>query len=346
MLWFVGTGVSGYGSISVEGLEVLECADTVYLEQFTSPIGAADIRRIRGRVKGEFKTAKRWMVEDGGEILRNAREGTVVLLSYGDPYVATTHAELRTRAAREKILTRTVHGSSAVTSVVGECGLHHYKVGRVATVMEDPGSAATPYWIIHRNLVAGSHTVLLLEYDQERDFFLDPGAALSRLLDAEGGQRRGVIGPDTFAVVASRVGSDGQRIVSGRVSRLKETGFGEGPHAIIVPGRLHFTETDALRALTECMDGPEDNSDAAKSIPAQMIERYVPMVREALKEVAPRCRGSAELESVLENAELYIRDAERFLQEDGKEDVAVLCIGYADGLVDALRIAKGMDPKM
>ena len=29
-----------------------------------------------------------------------------------------------------------------------------------------------------------------------------------------------------------------------------------------------------------------------------------------------------------------------------KDENAVLSIGYADGLVDALRIAKGIDPKM
>jgi diphthine synthase len=48
---------------------------------------------------------------------------------------------------------------------------------------------------------------------------------------------------------------------------------------------------------------------------------------------------------VLENAELYIKDAEKFLAE-GKDEVAILSIGYADGLVDALRIAKGLEPRM
>ena len=48
---------------------------------------------------------------------------------------------------------------------------------------------------------------------------------------------------------------------------------------------------------------------------------------------------------MLENAELYIQDAEKFL-EQGKDEVAILSIGYADGLVDSLRIAKGLEPKM
>ena len=54
---------------------------------------------------------------------------------------------------------------------------------------------------------------------------------------------------------------------------------------------------------------------------------------------------SKEFQEVFENAELYINDAENFLKQ-GKDENAVLSIGYADGLVDALRMAKGIDPKM
>ena len=76
-----------------------------------------------------------------------------------------------------------------------------------------------------------------------------------------------------------------------------------------------------------------------------MMEKYVPMVREALKEIEGQYRNQNEFKIILENAELYIQDAEKFL-EDGQDEVAILSIGYADGLVDALRLAKGLDPKM
>ena len=76
-----------------------------------------------------------------------------------------------------------------------------------------------------------------------------------------------------------------------------------------------------------------------------MIEKYVPMVRTALEEIKPLYNDSKEFKEVFENAELYIDDAENFLKQ-GKDENAVLSIGYADGLVDALRIAKGIDPKM
>ena len=76
-----------------------------------------------------------------------------------------------------------------------------------------------------------------------------------------------------------------------------------------------------------------------------MIEKYVPMVREALEEVRPFYNNAKEFQAILQNAELYINDAENFLKQ-GKDENAVLSIGYADGLVDALRMAKGIEPKM
>jgi len=98
MLWFVGLGISGGESIPVEVVKVIQNADMVYLESFTSPIYKHNEEKIKSLTSGNFKIAKRWLVEDGQEILRTAKVSNVVLLSYGDPYIATTHIELRTRA--------------------------------------------------------------------------------------------------------------------------------------------------------------------------------------------------------------------------------------------------------
>jgi len=345
MLWFVGLGISGFKSIPNEALDVLSKADIVYLEQFTSPIGKYDLAKIKNATKGEFKPAKRWLVEDGNEILREAKKKRVVLLSYGDPFIATTHIELRTRAIEEKIRTHSIHASSSLTSMIGECGLHYYKVGRIATIMSEMKSLTTPYYVIYKNIIEGNHTVLLLEYNQDKDFFLDPKDALNGLLETEKGQRRNVINSSTYAIVASRIGFKDQIIISGKISSLKKKDFGKPPHTIIIPGRLHFTESDALKILGECIEKPYDNSEKTKKISKQMMEKYVPMIREALEEVEPHYKDQKEFQVILENAELYIQDAEKFLEE-GQEEVAILSIGYADGLIDALRLAKGLDPKM
>ena len=344
MLWFIGLGISGFKSIPNQALEVLEKADVVYLEQFTSPISKSDLVKIKNTTNAEFRKAKRWLVEDGSEILEVAKKNKVVLLSYGDPYIATTHIELRTRAMDEKIKTFTIHASSSLTSMIGECGLHFYKMGRIATIMSEM-SLETPYYVIYKNIIEGNHTILLLEYNQDKEFFLDPKIALEELLETEKGQRRKVIDLSTFAIVASRIGLKNQKIISGKISSLIRNDFGQPPHTIIIPGRLHFTESDALKILSECTDEPFDNTEKTKKISKQMMEKYVPMVREALEEIKPHYKNKEEFQIILENAELYIQDAENFLL-NGQDEVAILSIGYADGLVDALRLAKGMDPKM
>ena len=345
MLWFVGLGISGTKSIPIEVVKIIQEADIVYLEAFTSPISQMYEEEIKNMVNGSFKIAKRWLVEDGQEILKASKTSTVVLLAYGDPYMATTHIELRTRAELENIKTKTIHSASAITSMIGEAGLQFYKVGRVVTIMNEKKSTITPYTAIFKNLTQGLHSIILLEYNHDKKYFLDPKNAISDLLDIEKAQKKSVLDDDTFAIIASRIGFETQKIISGKFSNLLKTDFGEPPHSIIIPGKLHFTESDAINVLTECLDKPSDNSSKIKNTSAQMIERYVPMVRKALEEIKPLYNDSKEFQEVFENAKLYIDDAENFLKQGNNEN-AVLSIGYADGLVDALRMAKGIDPKM
>ena len=345
MLWFVGLGISGISELSDNTISVIKNADTVYLESFTSPISETEKEQLANMCDGEFKIAKRWLVEDGNEILENAKKREVVLISYGDPYIATTHLELKTRAVTDKIETKTIHSSSIVSSLIGEIGLQYYKVGKILTIMNDPKSMITPYNTISNNLLSKMHSVILLEYNEDKSFFLAPQDALSLLLDAEKIQNGKIISLDTFAIIASRIGKSDQNITSGKISNLIKKEFGNPPHTIIIPGSLHFTESNAVKIVTDCIDEPFDNSANVKGVSEQMIEKYVPMVREALDEIKPHYENLKEYEDILINAKLYIDDAENFLKE-GKKEYAVLSIGYADGLVDALRIAKGFDPKM
>ena len=345
MLWFVGLGISGISELSDNTISIIKNANTVYLESFTSPISETEKEQLANMCDGEFKIAKRWLVEDGNEILENAKKREVVLISYGDPYIATTHLELKTRAVTDKIETKTIHSSSIVSSLIGEIGLQYYKVGKILTIMNDPKSMITPYNTISNNLLSKMHSVILLEYNEDKSFFLDPQDALSLLLDAEKIQNGKIISLDTFAIIASRIGKSDQNITSGKISNLIKKEFGNPPHTIIIPGSLHFTESNAVKIVTDCIDEPFDNSANVKDVSEQMIEKYVPMVREALEEIKPHYENLKEYEDVLINAKLYIDDAENFLKE-GKKEYAVLSIGYADGLVDALRIAKGLDPKM
>ncbi|MGH9922791.1 MAG: DUF357 domain-containing protein, partial [Nitrososphaerales archaeon] len=198
------------------------------------------------------------------------------------------------------------------------------------------------YYTIYSNLVAGSHTLILLEYNQEKNFFMKPSDALNMLLECEKDQKHDVINEDTFALVASRIGSDDQVITSGRIASLVLHDFGSPPHSIIITGNLHFTEIDALKALSKMLDEPSDNSKGITKIAEQMVQKYVPKARRALEQAINLVKGDKSFVEIFENAEYYISDAERFLKQ-GKLELAVLSIGYAEGLIDAIRFLKGVN---
>ena len=54
MLWFVGLGISGTKSIPIEVVKIIQDADVVYLEAFTSPISQMHEEEIKNMVNGSF----------------------------------------------------------------------------------------------------------------------------------------------------------------------------------------------------------------------------------------------------------------------------------------------------
>ena len=351
MLWFVGIGINGYRGLSIAALDVLRKCDIVYIERFTGALTEVDLQGLNSLLEVPTKPVQRWFVEDGRDLLETARTKDVALVTYGDPLIATTHSELRSRAAKNSIKTAILHSASGIASIIGESGLHVYKFGRMVTMMSELHSAITVYNTIFQNLLAGSHTLILTEYshndESKEPFFLDPSSVFKMLLDAERVHKHEIFSDGTFAVVASRVGMRDQKMTSGKVQSLLKVEFGIGPHSVIIPGALHFTETQALASVTESIDEPADNSQSASRIEARMVERYAPKAKQAVQEmrklISDATSNNKGIFEVLENAECYIADAERFLRQ-GKFELAVLSIGYAEGLIDALRYQKGINP--
>ena len=351
MLWFVGIGINGYRGLSIAALDVLRKCDIVYIERFTGVLTEVDIQGLNSLLEMHTIPVQRWFVEDGRDLLEAARTKDVALVTYGDPLIATTYSELRSRATKNSIKTAILHSASGIASIIGESGLHVYKFGRMVTMTSELHSAVTVYNTIFQNLLAGSHTLILTEYnhndESKEPFFLDPSSVFKMLLDAERVHKHEIFSDDTFAVVASRVGMQDQKITSGKVKSLMKLEFGIGPHSVIITGALHFTETQALASVTENIDEPADNSQSANRIEAQMVERYAPKAKQAVQEVRKLISdGTGDnkgIFEVLENAECYIADSEQFLRQ-GKFELAVLSIGYAEGLIDALRYQKGINP--
>jgi diphthine synthase len=325
-------------------IKVLNSCNRIYLERFTSPISDNFINVLKSTLGPEKKIeiVKRWFVEDGRQILDESKTLNVGLVSYGDPTIATTFTELRIRAMKNNIEVKVVHAASGITSLVGECGLQVYKIGKLVTMMEEKQSAISVYSTIFGNLNLNCHTIILTEYRQDEDgseFFLKPNYVMSKLLEIEKDITYEIVSEDSFLIVVSRIGTDHQKIVSGKIKSLIDLEYGRGQHSIIFPAKFHFTEEEAIMNLTEIIDAPVDNTSRIKNVSDYMLNKYEPMIRNEIRQVrntiGSKKENKVQLE-LLDNAEFYLDDAVQFLRQ-GRKELAILSVGYADGLVDSLK---------
>jgi len=336
-LSFVGLGLGAKG-ITLEGVEEIIAADVIYLEYYTTPHEPQLLGQVQKSTGKNFTIVDRQFVEDGNRILSESTNKKVVLAVLGDPMIATTHNELRARAIRNGAETRVIHSATIASAAASASGLHSYKFSRTVTVTREAVAKLTQaYHILHENLLEGSHTLLLLEYDVQSGQGVSPADAVAGLLLAEGNFRRGVVTENTFAIVLSRLGREDAALSAGTLVELSIKEVGAPPHCLIIPGSLHFTETEAISAIFSIEQSKvQGNSDNVKRTAQTLVPKYVAKTRKALESV--RQTVGTKYGHVIENAELYVRDAETHLA-NGEDEMAMLSIGYAEGLLDSLSFA-------
>src|SRR5713226_3155017 len=246
-LVFIGLGLDDERWITLRGLDEARAADMVFAELYTSALPGASLEAVEKLIDREIRRLTREEVEDGQVLLAAAASHTVAFLVPGDPMSATTHVDLRLRAARAKIRTRIVHGVSILTAAAGTLGLQAYKFGRTTTIpFPSAGFAPTsPLEGILENRKAGLHSLVLLDL-REDGTFLSPHEALASLLAMVSKLGRDDFGPQTLACVLSRVGSPESRAIAGPIGSLSNRELGPPMHCLVIPGRMHFLEKEAL----------------------------------------------------------------------------------------------------
>jgi len=249
MLVFIGLGLQN-GGMSLAGLREAREADAVYAELYTSAIPHFDVKGLGQKIGKPIKVVTREKVElHPDEILESAKMGKVAFLVPGDPMVATTHIDLRLRAAKAGIQTKIVHAASIVSAAAGLAGLQSYKLGPSATVSFPDNPSTRPYEVLAENRGRGLHTLLLLDIRAEEGRAMTANEAIEIMAGLEEKLRKGVFTQRTLAVVVARAGSDDVVVRADEVGKLQKIDFGPPPHVLLVPGKLHFVEAEALKVF-------------------------------------------------------------------------------------------------
>jgi len=350
-LRFIGLGLHSELGISLRGLDGAKGADLVLAEFYTSLMPGLSLERLERLLGKPVKVLSRSDVEEKAEqtVLSEAKTKTVVFLVPGDPMAATTHLDLRLRAEKAGIKTRIIHGASVTSSVSSVIGLQNYKFGRTVTIpIAEAGTLAeSPYDFIKENLHRGLHTLVLLDIKAEEKIYMTIPQALKQLLAIEEKRRENVITNRTLAVGVARIGSEDMAMKAGKVESLKLYDFGSPPHSVVIPGKLHFMEAEALQVLAgaERSDLEEHLGEASfmTEDAKERSRRYLATVETALSELKPITMPAIvarrDVERVVEASKRYLSDS-KYYSETGRDATSLASISYAEGLLDALRFLK------
>lgn len=251
-LVLIGIGIWDEKDITLRALDELKKCDAVFAEAYTSKMREGTLARIGKLINKKIILLTREEVEGEKKILEEAKKKRVALLVPGDPMVATTHVSLLLAARRKKIQIKLVHAPSIFTAAVGESGLQIYKFGRSATLAfwdENEKYKYKPtstYDVIYENKRRGLHTLVFLDI---RDRCMEAREALALLKKIEKIKKKNVARGEDKVVVLSRLGGEDKKITYGRIDDLLRANLGQPPSILILPGKLHFMETEALEAL-------------------------------------------------------------------------------------------------
>lgn len=250
---FIGLGLYDEKDISLKGREAARVCDTLFAEFYTAKLTGTSIESMQEGLGRKVTVLNREDFEKGNIIIEAAEKGNVGVLVAGDPMTATTHIALRLRAKGEGIKTKIIPGASIITAAPALLGLHIYKFGRTTTLAypQDRYFPTSPYDVIKSNLENGLHTLVLLDINDEEKKYMRGDEALRLLAQIEEQRGEGVISQDMLVCVLGEAGSDNPVARAGRLDDLLNEDFGKGLHCLVIPGKLHFMEAEALVAFGE-----------------------------------------------------------------------------------------------
>ncbi|MBT4824460.1 diphthine synthase [Candidatus Woesearchaeota archaeon] len=256
MLYLIGLGLGNEKDITVNGLKAVKECDVVYLENYTSKL-QCDLSKLEELYGKKIILAERGDVE-GDEskgmnpILEDAKTKKVALLVIGDPMGATTHTDMLLRCKELGIEFKVIHNTS-ILNAIGIVGLELYKFGKTTSIPfpEPSFQPETAYDVLKLNKRNGMHTLCLLDLRPSEERFMTVNDGIKILLDIgkkkvkDKKEKKALFKEDTFCIGCARIGND-NFIKAGKAKDLLEIDFGGYPHCLIIPGKLHFVEEEAM----------------------------------------------------------------------------------------------------
>jgi len=251
VLYLIGLGLRP-DDISKRALAIIHECDSVYLETYTSVLSCSHIE-LEQLLGVQVIPADRTLVEQQAEekLINPAKTGDVALLVVGDPLSATTHMDLFLRAKALGVRIDIIHNAT-VLNAVARTGLQLYKFGKTASIAfgEKEYVPETHYAILKENQSINAHTLLLLDLRPLEKRYLTIADGITSLLSLAAKDNKSAFTDETLCIGCARLGWADEKIVAGKAVELLDIDFGKPPYCLIVPGKMHFVEEDAVQRFS------------------------------------------------------------------------------------------------
>ncbi|KAL1504131.1 hypothetical protein AB1Y20_010541 [Prymnesium parvum] len=283
VFYLVGLGLADEHDITLKGLKAVQSSAVVYIEAYTSVL-AVPKERLEAAWGVKIELAPRELCESHIEpILERARTEDVSMLVVGDPFGATTHCDLLSRAKQLGVPHKVVHNAS-IMNAIGCCGLQLYRFGETVSIcfFTSTWRPDSFYDKVVQNHNVGLHTLALLDIKvreatlpsiaRGKPQYLPPRfmtvrQACQQLISVEQARGCGVCTPATRAVGVARVGADDQMVVQGTLLELQAVAFGGPLHSMVLLGKCDDVESELLAAFcTQASKAKQYSADELKAI--------------------------------------------------------------------------------
>lgn len=229
-LYLISLGLNDEKDISLKGLDAIKKCEEVYLENYTSflQVSKSKLEKLYNK---HILSADRNFVESKFP-LKKAKKKNIALLIIGDVFSATTHHVLFQEAKKLKIQVEIIHNASVLTAV-GVTGLSLYKFGQTISIPTNYKDTDSPYQNFLINKKNNFHTLFLLDLD------LTIQDAINYLFSHG-------LDKDTQCIACEKLGNKQQKIKTATAKYLLKKSFSQ-PSCLIIPGKLHFMEEEAIK---------------------------------------------------------------------------------------------------
>ncbi|NPA76317.1 MAG: diphthine synthase [Candidatus Diapherotrites archaeon] len=240
MLYLVGAGLVPE-HITQEGLNAIKRADRVLLDAYTVPVDENSIKKLEEIAGKQLERAQRSDLEEGAtELVKSAKEKDIAVITFGDPLTATTHVILTTIADERGVPWKYVPGISILTYIPSRIGLEHYKFGWTVTIPHTWRRSPSFYDRVLENRKRNMHTLALLDVGENPMTIPEAVEALEFWAEREGKNWDYVVG-------IARAAHEDEKIVFGKPEDLLSVKWPNPPHSLVILGKMHPVEEDAVR---------------------------------------------------------------------------------------------------